>query len=177
MLLIKQCSMHVIHLIYIQGRYSMHAILLKGQCHKFCSSGFFMGQSPQPQSTPLGQFRICLQIRGDICKSRCTTISTTPATSFAISFAGVVDTGGKFATGVNDTGSKFATSVNNTGGNLPPVTMMPMATCHQYQQHRSQICHQWQTMGTVSDCWQHKMSLKEKCICVLNLLPKCVQKK
>jgi hypothetical protein len=30
----------------------------------------------------------------------------TPAANFATSSAGVVDTGGKFATGVNDTGGK-----------------------------------------------------------------------
>jgi hypothetical protein len=34
-------------------------------------------------------------------------LSTTPAANFATSFASVVDTGGKFATGVNDTGSKW----------------------------------------------------------------------
>jgi hypothetical protein len=33
-------------------------------------------------------------------------VSTTPAANFATSFASVVDTGGKFATGVNDTGDK-----------------------------------------------------------------------
>jgi hypothetical protein len=44
-------------------------------------------------------------------------VSTTPATNFAASFTGVVDTGGKFATGVNDAGGKFAAGVNNTGGN------------------------------------------------------------
>jgi hypothetical protein len=43
-------------------------------------------------------------------------VSTTPAANFSSSFASVVDTGGKFATGVNDTGSKFATSVVYTGG-------------------------------------------------------------
>jgi hypothetical protein len=43
-------------------------------------------------------------------------VSTTPAANYAISFASVVDTGGKFATGVNNTGGKFAANVNNTGG-------------------------------------------------------------
>ncbi len=38
------------------------------------------------------------------------------------SFARVVDTGGKFATGVNDIDSKFAAGVNETGGDLPPVS-------------------------------------------------------
>jgi hypothetical protein len=45
-----------------------------------------------------------------------TPVSTTPAANFATSFASVVDTGGKFATGVNNTGGKFATGVNDTGG-------------------------------------------------------------
>ena len=43
-------------------------------------------------------------------------VSTTPATNFATSFASVVDTGGKFATGVNDNGGKFAAGVNDTVG-------------------------------------------------------------
>jgi hypothetical protein len=58
-------------------------------------------------------------------------VSTTLAANFAISFASVVDTGDKFATGVNETGGKFAASVNDTGDNLPPV------------RHQSQI------MGTI----------------------------
>jgi hypothetical protein len=44
-------------------------------------------------------------------------MSTTPKANFATGTAGVVDTGGKFATSVNDTGGKFAT------GKLPPVSM------------------------------------------------------
>jgi hypothetical protein len=38
------------------------------------------------------------------------------AANFATSFASVVDTGGKFATGVNDTGGKFAAGVNHIDG-------------------------------------------------------------
>jgi hypothetical protein len=45
----------------------------------------------------------------------------------ATSFASVVDTSGKFATGVNDTGRKFAASVNNTSGNLLQVSTIPAA--------------------------------------------------
>ncbi len=50
---------------------------------------------------------------------------------------------------------------------LPPVSMTPMAICHPYQRHRRQVCHwcqrhRWQTMGTISDCWQFKVNLKEK---------------
>jgi hypothetical protein len=60
-------------------------------------------------------------------------VSTTPAANFATSLACVVDTGGKFATGVNDTGGKFCRRYQrhrwkfDTGGNLPPVTMTPVA--------------------------------------------------
>jgi hypothetical protein len=51
-------------------------------------------------------------------------VSTTQAANFATSFASVVDTSGKFATGVNDTSGRrcqghrwqFATSINNTSG-------------------------------------------------------------
>jgi hypothetical protein len=43
-------------------------------------------------------------------------VSTTPAANFATSFASVVDTRDKFATGVNNTGGKFATGDNDTGG-------------------------------------------------------------
>ena len=58
---------------------------------RFFASGFFYESvSPQPQSIPLGPFRIFSKSRGDICSSRLTT--------------GVADTGGKFAAGVVDTG-------------------------------------------------------------------------
>jgi hypothetical protein len=56
--------------------------------------------------------------------------------NFAISFANVVDTGGKFAAGVND-----------IGGNLPPVTTTPAAAnLHQYQTTPCRRCqrHRWQ---------------------------------
>jgi len=43
--------------------------------------------------------------RYSICKSRCTTGINTGA-NFATGAAGVVDTGGKFASGVNDAGGK-----------------------------------------------------------------------
>jgi hypothetical protein len=57
-----------------------------------------------------------LNIRGDICKSKCTT--------------GINDTGGKFASytaSVVDTSGKFATGDNDTGGNLPLLSTTPMA--------------------------------------------------
>ncbi len=54
-------------------------------------------------------------------------VSTTPVANFSTSFASVVDTAGKFATGVYDTGGKFATSVNNAGGKLSSVSTTPAA--------------------------------------------------
>jgi hypothetical protein len=82
---------------------------LKGR--DFCFWFFHESVSPQPQSIPLGQFRILRDIR----KSRCTTsikdtganlpsVSTTPAEKIADH---INDTGGKFAIGINDTGGKF----------------------------------------------------------------------
>jgi hypothetical protein len=54
---------------------------LKGQCYEIFDFRFFSWISfPQPQSIPLGPFRIFSKIRGDIRSLRCTT--------------GVVDTGG-----------------------------------------------------------------------------------
>ncbi len=54
-------------------------------------------------------------------------VSMTTATNFSTSFASVVDTGGKFATGVFDTSRKFATGVNDASGKLPPVSMTSVA--------------------------------------------------
>jgi hypothetical protein len=71
--------------------------------------------SPQPQSSPLGPFRIFSKIRGDIRKSRRTTGINDTGGKFA---TGINDTGGKFAAGNNDTGSKFATGSNDTGGKV-----------------------------------------------------------
>ncbi len=50
-------------------------------------------------------------------------VSTTPAANFATSFASVVDTGGKFATGVNETGAKFAVGVNEEVENLVTLSL------------------------------------------------------
>jgi hypothetical protein len=123
----------------------------------FASGFFHESVSPQPQSIPLGPFKIFSKIHGDIRMSRFATginntggkfatgvndtggnlppVSTTPAANFATSFPSIVDTGGKFATRVND-----------TGGKLPPVSTTPVAIFHRYQQHR------WQIMGTISGC-------------------------
>ncbi len=115
---------------------------LKGQCHEiFCFWFFSSSVSPQPQSIPLGPFRIFSKICRDILSSRLTT--------------SVVDTGGKWKkslirkiliillghlwiveltymyifafTCVNDTGGKFAAGVIDTGGNLPTVLLTPAA--------------------------------------------------
>jgi hypothetical protein len=73
--------------------FERHSQALKVQCHEiFCFWFFYESVSPQPQSIPLGPFRIFSKIRGDIRKSR-----------------GI--------TGVNDTGCKFATGINNASEN------------------------------------------------------------
>jgi hypothetical protein len=85
--------------------------MLKGQCTRIFSSGFFHESvSPQPQSIPLGSFQIFLNIRGDIRKSRCTR--------------GINDTCGKFATGVNNTSRKVSMTL---AANLLPVSTTPAA--------------------------------------------------
>jgi hypothetical protein len=43
--------------------------------------------------------------------------------NFSTTFASVVNTGGKLATGVNDTGG----GVHDANGNLPPVSFTPVA--------------------------------------------------
>ncbi len=72
---------------------------------RFFASGFFHeSSSPKPEKITFGSFGLFLKIRGDIRKSSCT--STTPVANLATVTTGVVDTGGKFATGVNDMGDK-----------------------------------------------------------------------
>jgi hypothetical protein len=108
------------------GRMTSYTVLLKGQCHEtFCFKCFrkfaeiFASQGAPPVSTTE--------------VANLPPVSTTPAANFSTSFASVVDTGGKFATGVNDTSK-----------NLPPVSTTLVANCHWYQQHRRQICHRCQ---------------------------------
>jgi hypothetical protein len=61
---------------------------------------------PQPHSIPLGPFRIFSGVVEIFVRQGAPPVSRTPAANFATSFASVVDTGGKFATGVNDTEGK-----------------------------------------------------------------------
>jgi hypothetical protein len=105
---------------------------LKGQGHKiFCFMFFHEPSFTKPKKITFGSFRTFSKIRADIRKSRCTApmaylplVSRTPAANFATGNAGVVDIGGKVATGVNDTDSKFAAGVNNNGDKLPPVSFV-----------------------------------------------------
>ncbi len=105
---------------------------LKGQCHEIFASDFFHdSSSPKPLKITLGSFQIFLKIRRYtvFTSQGAPPVSTTSVANFATSSAGIVDTGGKFATGVNDIGAnlplvyrvndpggKFATVVNNNGG-------------------------------------------------------------
>jgi hypothetical protein len=71
---------------------------------RFAASGFFhVSSSPKPLQITLGAFKFFSKFLGDICKSRCTPVSTTlvanlPPVSTVSSenfAAGVYDTGGK----------------------------------------------------------------------------------
>ncbi len=59
----------------------------------FCFWFFHESVSPQPQSIPLGPFRIFSKIRWDIRKSRCTTSINNTSSIFATV---IKDTSGKF---------------------------------------------------------------------------------
>jgi hypothetical protein len=114
---------------------------------------FYESVCPQPQSIPLGPFRIFSKNRGDIRKSRCTT--------------GINDTGGKFANGVNETCGKLATGIKDTSGNLPPVSATPAANfatsfagvvvtggkfATGVNDTGGKICHRCQISGTILGC-------------------------
>jgi len=62
-------------------------------------------------------------------------------------------TGGKFARGINDTGSKFAT---DAAGVVTGVN------------YTSGKRHQWQIMGTISDCLHLKVNMKKKVYLYVN---------
>ena len=74
--------------------------------------------------SPRGLFQMFVEI---FASQGAPLVLTTPAANFATSFASVVDTGGKFATGVNDMGGKCAAGVNDTSGNFPTVSITPAA--------------------------------------------------
>jgi hypothetical protein len=73
------------------GGIADHVVFKETVPRVFASDFFRESSFPKPLIIALGSFRIFSKIRGDICKSRCTTAS-------------VFDTGGNFATGVVDTG-------------------------------------------------------------------------
>ncbi len=143
------------------GRY------LKEQCSAtgFFLQVFFTNHLPKkPPKITIGSLQIFSKILWDISKWRWTN--------------GINDTGGKFAAFVNYTVGKFALDINDIGGKF----------CHWYRWccwYRWQICrryqwHQWQIMGTVSDCWDLIVNLKEKIYLYVNStihLYKGVQKK
>ncbi len=71
---------------------------------------------------------------------------------------------GDIHTGVNYTGGKFATGINDTGGKF----------CHRY---RWCCWYWWKMMGTISDCWHHKVNLKEKTYLYVNSIARSCSKK
>jgi hypothetical protein len=110
-----------------------------------------MGQfPPQPQSIPLGPFRIFSKIQkfAEIFASQgAPQVSMTPAATFAPSFASVIDTGGKFATGVNDTGGNFAAGVNDTLKRTGRQKLIYMLILLPKGVQRWQRWQRWQTFG------------------------------
>ncbi len=67
--------------------------IFKGQCHEiFCFWFFRESSSPKPFNNSIGSFQILSKIRGDICKSRCTTGINDNGGKFATNTASVVDT-------------------------------------------------------------------------------------
>jgi hypothetical protein len=81
------------------------------------ASGFFHDSpSLQPLKITVGSFQIFSKFTEIFASQSAPPVSTTPAANFAISFACVVDTGGKFAT-VSMTPS----------ANLPLVSLTPAA--------------------------------------------------
>jgi hypothetical protein len=63
---------------------------------RFFASVFFReSSSPKPLIIALGSFKFFSKIRGDICKSRCTTGINDTSGKYATNTARVVDTGGK----------------------------------------------------------------------------------
>jgi hypothetical protein len=84
---------------------------LKGQWHEIFCFWFFsciIFSPAQDYSIRTVSFFSSQIRRGDIRKSRCTA-----GGNFSTSFASVVNTGGKFATGVNDTGAKQWEQLSN----------------------------------------------------------------
>ncbi len=167
------CTQKKIKEVYRKSR-----LLLKGTVSRdfFLLVFFHESVSPQPQSIPLRPFRIVRKfaeifaIQGappvsptSVAKlppvsttpvANLPPVSTPPAANFSTSFASIVDTGGKFATGVNDTSGKFATGVNETSGKFAIGVNDAGCKLPSYQRHRRQICrqcrlHRWQTMGAI----------------------------
>ncbi len=84
-------------------------------------------------------------------------VSATPEANFATSFASVVDTGNKFATGVNDAGGgKLPPVLTTSVANLPPVKMTQVANNG----------NNYQTADNLKWTWRKKF------IYMLTLLPK-----
>ncbi len=83
-------------------------MLLKGLCHEiFCSWVISWVSFPPAPEYPIRTVSFFFKIIAEIFTSQgAPPVSMTMVANFATSFASVVDTGGKFATGVNDTSGK-----------------------------------------------------------------------
>ncbi len=99
------------------------AELFKGTVSRdFLLLDFFMNQfPPSPRVSHYDRFEF-FQKFAEIFASQ-----GAPPANVATSFASVVDTGGKFATGVNDTSGKLPPVSTTPAANFPPVSMTPVA--------------------------------------------------
>ncbi len=96
----------------------------------FCFWFFYESVSPQPQSIPLGSFRIFSKIRGD--------------------------TGGNFATGVKDTGGKLPPVSTTPAANFPPVSTTPAANFATSSPCAVDTGEQYQAADTLKWTWRQK---------------------
>jgi hypothetical protein len=131
--------------------------LLKGTVSRdFCCSFFSWIIFPQAHENNTRVISIFSQKFAEIFTGQgAPPVSTTPAANFAKSSAGVVSSGGKFATGVND-----------TSGNLPPVSTTLAANLPLVANNGKQ----YQTADNL------KWTGRKKFISMLTLLPIGVQR-
>jgi hypothetical protein len=77
---------------------------------------------PSPRVSHWDRFEFFRKFAEIFASKGAPPVSTTPAANFATSFASVVDTGGKFATGVSDTGDTGLASLHYI--NTPKLALL-----------------------------------------------------
>jgi hypothetical protein len=84
---------HYVPLCFTLQHWTLFFLYLRDCVTRFFVSGFFReSSSPKPFNNSIGFFQIFSKIRGDICKSRCTTGINDNGGKFATNTASVVDT-------------------------------------------------------------------------------------